>query len=379
MLEKTLILREALPGAEVLRVSGVPAVRFKDEVLLFKQVTYLGRPWESFKKRIQIPHSWIEAEAKARRRGLDVRFVGIYRHDDVTILVDFDPTTYVQRKANNSAAHVSTNDLYQAWTLGTFSRQDSRGNRLTSVRADRFRAYLNGETRQEQPAIDVFRGLNSSMLYRGQLKAMRAIAEMDADEWPDRYQGEWPGFYLEYRLDSFVRSQGLTKWVAFQKIKRKGELDYDLLVHERDGSTFFGDLKASSTDRKEAPGNDAADLRRCIEEYGRFWYVVYEHETWLSKHHGDTDTITWNTWRRDQGKWPAGKDFDPLSYGSRFKGAVDFNAMFVLEVNPANIDVVLGDFHQGRQPGGASRAIKVMIKKTNIENFLVFSERRLDL
>lgn len=374
--DKVDILKAALPGAQQSEVAGVRAVRFQDHVILYKQVTYLGHPWESFKKRIQIPKSWLGAYEDAMREGLDPRFVGIYRYGDVVVIVDFGPETYILRKANNSAAHVATNDLYQAVTLGIFSREDSRGNRLTSVRADRFAEYLAGAAKQEQPGIEVFRRFNEHMLTRGRLESLSAVREMDAVMWPDRYQGEWPGFYLEFSLDRFVRERDLDEWVAFQKSKRKGAFDYDLVLHERDRSTFFGDLKASNAERKEAPGNDAADLQRCIEEYGRFWYVVYEHDTWLSRNNGNRATVEWNEWKRARGVWPPKKEFDPLSYSTRFKEAVDFNGMFVLEVNPANIDVVLGDFHQGHQPGGAARAVKVMIRKRNIENFLLFSDRR---
>jgi hypothetical protein len=48
--------------------------------------------------------------------------------------------------------------------------------------------------------------------------------------------------------------------------------------------------------------------------------------------------------------------------------------MWILELNQANASLVLGDFKQGRQPNGASRALKVMIKKRNIDNFLIYSE-----
>lgn len=45
--------------------------------------------------------------------------------------------------------------------------------------------------------------------------------------------------------------------------------------------------------------------------------------------------------------------------------------MLVLEVNQTNFRVVLGDFAQGKEPDGAARALKVMIKKKNIDNFLI--------
>ena len=38
-----------------------------------------------------------------------------------------------------------------------------------------------------------------------------------------------------------------------------------------------------------------------------------------------------------------------------------------------SLPVVLGDFNQGRQPDGAPRALKVMISKRKIDNFLVAS------
>lgn len=375
--EKVQILLEALPGAEPTEIAGVRAIRHEGHLLLYKQVTHLGRPWPGFKKRIQIPMSWLAAERAARESGLTVHFLGIYRFGEVTIFVDFDPTTYVRRKANNSAAHVSTNDLYQALTLGIFAREDRRGNVLSSVRADHLRAHLAGEEAVGEPAIEVFRLFNAEMLSHGRLGWEDAVVPMAAAGWKDAFQGEWPGFYLEFRFDRFVRAHDLDRWAAFQKVKRRGAFDYDLVLHEEDGSAFFGDLKASNALNAEAPGNDDEDLRRCVADYGRFWYVVYEHETWKASANGDLATIAWNEWKWSAGHRPSRQgEMKPLSYRTRFKEAVDFNAMFVLEVNPSNIDVVLGEFRQGHQPSGADRALKVMIKKRNIENFLVYSHRR---
>ena len=51
--------------------------------------------------------------------------------------------------------------------------------------------------------------------------------------------------------------------------------------------------------------------------------------------------------------------------------------MMILEVNEANFHVVLGGFAQGKQQSGAARALKVMINKRNIDNFLIYSESSL--
>lgn len=371
--EKNDLLLAALPGASVDVYAGERVVRFENQVILKKQVTHLGKPWPTFKKRIQIPHKWLSVEQQARADGLVPRFIGIYRYGSVTIFVDFDPATYVQRKANNSAAHVATNDLYQAQTMGQFSRVDGNSNRLTSVRADELATYLRHGYRQTETRLDVLREFNAELLDGRRVDALEAVAEMHKVRWPDTFQAEWPGFYVEHRLDAFLKRESHSPIVEFQKIKQKGQFDFDLVFKKSGVIEYYGDLKASDVTKHESPGNDAGDVRRCVDETGRFWYVIYEHETWHSRDNGDVATIRWNTWRREVGHKGA-KDFNPLSYSSRFKEAVRFVRVIVLEINPANFHLVLGEFNQGRQQGGAERAVKVMIKKRNIDNFLIYSE-----
>ena len=83
-------------------------------------------------------------------------------------------------------------------------------------------------------------------------------------------------------------------------------------------------------------------------------------------------TIAWNEWKRSVGH-QARKEYNPLSYARKFKQSVRYVSMKILELNESNYGVVLGDFNQGRQPDGAARALKVMIKKRNIDNFLIYS------
>lgn len=370
---KNQLLLEALPGASVETYAGERVVRFGNQVILKKQVTHLGNPWPGFKKRIQIPFKWLEVERQASDAGLMTRFIGIYRYGTTTIFVDFDPTTYVRRKANNSAAHVATNDLFQAQTIGLFSRVDRNGNRLTSVRADELAGYLREGYVPRHPRIDVFRRFNAEFLGGSRLEALMAVQAMYADSWPDRFQGEWPGFYLEYRFDAFLRRHRLNDVAEYQKIKGKGQFDYDIVFRRGGDVAYYGDLKASNVDKHESPGNDAHNIRQCVEQFGRFWYVIYEHETTHARDNHNRATIAWNEWKRSVG-YRARKEYDPLSYASKFKESVRFVKMSILEVNEANFHVVLGDFAQGQQPDGAARALKVMIKKNNVDNFLIYSE-----
>ena len=371
------LLVGALPGASVETFSGVKVVRWGDQILLSKQVTYLGIPWESFKKRIQIPGTWIGVHHRARSEGLKPRFIGVYHYKDTTIFVDFDPQKYVDRGLNNSSAHVATNDLYQALTLGQFSRDDKNGNRITSIRPDELHTYLHAGFEEKSPHIDALDHFSMEFLDGTRIEWRSAVQAMYEASWPHVFQTEWAGFYLEFRLNAFIHQHNLDHLMIFQTEKRKGSYDFDLKFLDKGAIDHFGDLKASDVNKNEAPGNDKTNLLECLDEFGRFWYVIYEHETWKSKHNGDTATREWNTWRRDHGHEPQKGQFDPLSYSGRFKEAVLFNQVKVLEVNPANAGLVLSDFHQGRQYNqGKPRNPKKSIKKKDLENFLIYTRAR---
>lgn len=371
------LLLDALPGATLERIAGINVVLYDDHLILSKQVTHLGGRWEAYKKRIQLPPEWAPAYGQARNRGLTPRFVGVYHYDGTTIFVDFDPTTYVTHGLNNSSAHVATNDLFQAQTLGQFSRVDKNDNRLTSVRADQFNSYLRFGYEELNPHIDVLDRFTSEFLNGSKIEGLAAVQEMHAANWPDKFQNEWQGFYLEYRLDRFIRQHNLEHVMAVQKMKRKAEFDYDLRLLRNGATEHFGDLKSSAIGTSESPGNDEADFYDCLDEYGRFWYVIYEHQTWKGRDNGNLSTIAWNDWRRSVGHKQRKPGYDELSYWKKFKEAVLFNRVRVLEVNHANAGIVLaGGFQKGfkQADGVTDRNAKVNIMKKEIDNFLIYSK-----
>lgn len=373
---KNELLLEALPeGAKAEVYAGVRVVRFRDQLIFKKQVTHMGFPHPEFKKRIQIPHSWVAAHHQAEHDRLRPRFVGIYHYRDVTLFVDFDPHTYVRNKANNSSAWVYTNDLFQAQTHGQFSRQDKNGNRITTVRFDQFESYLQSGYEEQNPHLGVIENFSETFLDGAKISGLSAVQEMHAARWPDCFQNEWAGFYVEFRLSRYLREHDLTDLVEVQKEKRKGEFDYDLRLLNNGTLHHYGDLKASNIALNESPGNDKANFLRCLEQYNRFWYVIFEHETWHARDNGDLATIEWNDWRRSTGHVGRKKTYDPLSYASKFKEAVRFERVRILEVNQANVDLVFKDFQKGfAQPDGKPRKTKVSIKKKDIDNFLIYTK-----
>ena len=372
------LLVGALPGASVETYGGVKVVRWDSQILLSKQVTYLGNPWQSFKKRIQIPGTWIDVHDRARSEGMTPRFVGVYHYEGTTIFVDFDPQRYVDRDLNNSSAHVATNDLFQAQTLGQFSREDKNGNRITSIRPDQLHAYLRAGFEEKNPHIDALDRFSREFLDGTRIESLSAVQSMYEASWPEWTQGEWPGFYVEFCFNAFIQRHNLDHLMLYQKEKKKGAYDFDLRFLDNGVINHFGDLKASDVNVRVAPGNDEAKLRQCLDEFGRFWYVIFEHETWKSRDYGDTATREWNIWRRNHDhKQTKEPPFDPLSYWSRFKEAVRFDRIRVLEVNPANVSLVLADFKQGRQyEKGKPRNLKKSITKKNMDNFLIYTKSR---
>lgn len=368
------LLLEALPGARVEKFDDRWVVQFRDQILLTKQVTYMGRPWEAFKKRIQVPRYWLDIEQMGRASGKTVRFIGVYNYGSTTIFVDFDPSTYIRRSANNSAAHVSTNDLFQAQTLGQFSRRDRNGNRLVSVRSDQFANYLARGYEERNPHIEVLDRFSEHFLNGIKIDGLAAVQEMHLADWPDKFQNEWAGFYVEFRLNHYLTQNGLRHLVLVQKEKRREEFDYDLRFLDRGILTHYGDLKASNIAVENSPGNDSESFFRCLEETGKFWYVIYEHETWHGRDNDHTSTVAWNAWRRSVGHVSRNGVYNPLSYAGKFKEAVRFVGVKVLEVNRANAPFVLGEFQKNfKQPTGKPRKEKIMIKKKDIDNFLIYS------
>src|SRR5690554_2966297 len=80
--EKLQLFVDQLPGSYLEKIrldngSSQKYLRFQDHAILFKQITHLGKPWPSFKKRIQIPPRWSEAYDDISSLGLQVHFMGV--------------------------------------------------------------------------------------------------------------------------------------------------------------------------------------------------------------------------------------------------------------------------------------------------------------
>lgn len=365
-----------LPGAFYRREDGVRFVEFpvgtKTIIILAKACTYLGNPHPIFKKRIQIPRTWKEFTLKAEKeKNVEVRFMGVYHYKGLVIYVDFKKDPYLAREMHNSSAHVYTNDLLQALRQGVATRIDRNGNEITAIRSGELSGYLLGQAKSSYDRLfNIFRQFNSDFAFTQNLTAMDAIQEMRSAGWHQWRQAEWPGFYLEYKVSSFLKKNPqFNPYIVFTELKTPGSLDFDLKFPNDD---FVGDLKASSEDEKKTPGNDSDNIAKALLRYGRIWYVIYEHATVKDRDLPEKDFEATRFWNR-----LLGKD-DPLSYKGRMKHDVTFKRMFILELNPVNAGSILNDFLQGHQPTGEARKPKKLINKSTIDNFIVFSYAATD-
>lgn len=344
----------------------VYATAQKKYILLHRAVSYLGNPHPKFKKRVQLPHWYKEYYAEIKRKKLpyDVRFIGVYHYKGLIVFVDFIKDTYLKKTVHNSSAHIYINDLYQALTNGVFHKEDTFGNHIYTIHGQKLANYLCGKEIGQNILFSMFEIFNHGFTFGQWLKVLPTIKEMEKAKWPEWRQTEWPGWYLEYKFNQFTVDYKTSPHIIYSgqsnKKKQNGSFDFDIWFKK---SQFYGDLKASDIVAKEAPGNDQETFIECINMFGKFWYVIYEHETKKdSEENGYKDVRAYNKYMKK----------DELSYAKRLKTSVKFIKMTILELNRFNFHDALSEFNQGHQQDGTARNPKFMIKKKDIDNFVVF-------
>lgn len=340
----------------------------KQYILLHRAVSYLGGNGQHpiFKKRVQLP-SWYKdfcLAAKRNKLPYDIRFIGVYHYKGVVVFVDFEKDTYLKKKVHNSSAHIYINDLYQALTNGVFHKEDMFGNHIYSIRGNKLASYLDGKEIGQNILFSLFEKFNNGFTFGQWIKVLPTIKEMQQSGWPEWRQTEWPGWYLEYKFNQFTIDNNTAPLILYtgqsHKAKQDGVFDFDVWFKHHQ---FYGDLKASDITKTVAPGNDQSAFVECINMFGKFWYIIYEHETTKdTEENGYKNVRTYNRYMKK----------DELSYSTKLKTGVKFMKMTILELNRINYREALSEFNQGHQPDGSKRNPKFMIKKKDIDRFVVF-------
>lgn len=355
----------------------------KVEVLLLAAITYMGGNGQHpiYKKRMQLK-KWYKdiIEYYNDKPNYNVRFIGVYHYQSNIIFTEFIKDSYIKKKMNSSAAHVYTNDLYQAMKDGSFKRKDRNKNELVTIKYIKFKDYLDGNMREyNNDLFNIFAMFNDNDYFGKWISAKSAIPEMHENNWNKWKETEWPGWYLEFKIDNFIKEKCLENKILYvgSSHKKEGELDFDLWFNE---DNFYGDLKASDIIKKEAPGNDQQNFIECINKYDKFWYIIYEHNTVKDSAENNYEATRFRAnYLKEKNEWPKNKPFDELSYCKRMKNSIKFIKMYIIELNRINFRDVLSDFNQGKQPNGDPRKPKFKIPKNNIDNFIVYEQEFIQI
>ena len=336
------------------------------EYFLAGSVTYLSKPHPLFKKRYQLKlwHKDFYHEYKDKPN-VRIHLIGIYHYAGLVVFVEFRLEDYINRKLNSSAAHVYTNDIYQAVTNGVFEKRDRNDNRITAVVSRKFKDYLHGAAKGNQ-VFELFGKFNGEFSFNRWITASQAIVEMRDGKWYQWKGTEWPGWLLEFKLARFIDNENCQGVMAYiGNIKDSNMLDFDLFFRQ---DNYYGDLKASDIAHSEAPGNDQESVLEAISRFGKLWYIIYEHETIKDTTRGNEMAIA----RMNLIGKPYVKGQE-ISYASRMKHSVRFKRMRIFELNRVNMNEALSAFNQGHQPDGSARKPKFLINKQNIDNCIVYS------
>ncbi len=329
-------------------------------------ITYLSKPHPIFRKRYQLK-LWFKDFYKDYRDAPNtiIHLIGLYHYEGLIVFVEFELKDYIERKLNSSAAHVYSNDIFQAVTNGYFSKVDRNGNHITSISSRYFEQYLDGKVK-ENPLFELFKTFNTSFCFDKWISAKQAITKMKQGNWYQWKGTEWPGWFLEFEVAGFVsREHCETQMLYIGNLKDDSMLDFDLLFPK---DHYYGDLKASDINHSEAPGNDQEAVLNAINQCGRLWYIIYEHDTIK-----DTDRQNEMAIERMNLIGNQYRIGDKISYASRMKHSVNFRRMRIYELNRVNMNEALTVFNQGHQPDGSARRPKFLINKQNIDNCIVFS------
>lgn len=323
-------------------------------------VTYLGYPHPSYKKRVQLQRSFRDFYEENYRQRVKTLLIGVYTYGDVQLFCDFSVELYVQRCLNNSSAHVNIFDLQRALREGFARKTDFNGNQITifdAAHADEFLRWKFDGVLQKPDIIRVFDDFFSTL--KRDWYGIDCYNEMVAANYRNKFQPEWPGFYLEFQFEQYLQRRQLWDVVCYAQDKHRGGIDLDLYFP---GNGCYGDLKSHSIGSGAILGNDKDTILQLLQD-GPVYYIVCNHDTLMDRGCGGAVTRHWNQLQ--------GKE-NLSSYANKMKHSVHLRSYYILMLTKDNVQY-LRDFNQGHNSGASQlpRKQKIQIPIREIENFLI--------
>lgn len=298
-----------------------------------RNITHLGGDWGSEKKRIQVGTDFPNFYKSNKEANIETVLLGIYHyypdgHSGVTLFVCFSPNTYAARTTNNSAAHIHTVDLLNAYEKGVYRRLDRSGNELLVLDKINFIKHINcmrgaeevASIKNDREVLAYLGGMFDSLPKT--LIGIDCFKEMMAAKDAQRMnQGAWEGWYYEFFVERYLKNNPTDKILWWSK-KGSEQLDFDLKFTYQDW--FYGDVKSDDIN-KDVQGNLKDNIDFLVREKGgRLWYVAIDFTAEKDAAH---DFITTRWWNERLGK----KD-KPFSYGARMKYSISVKGFSIYEI-----------------------------------------------
>lgn len=354
-----------------------------------KNITYLGIPHPTFKKRIQISDDLQSFYRISVSNGYVPLLLGIYTYEGNLIFCDFNIEDYVVKKAHNSSAHVYTGDIAAATKNDIFQKEDFFGNKITVFSPNGIKAFFVDKLSNLEDYVPVVSSTINSSTIREAVRELTPVhsgfpnvilwkiwdffdkeskcwfgidcyREMMAADFNNKFQPEWVGFFYEYRFDKYIKANRIENLIRYEQNKKAGSIDLDLYFPT---IGQYGDLKAHSENSGAIQGNDWGTVQSILDANGHIYYVVCEHSTSKDSEHGFEVTRFWNMAQH--------KD-NLMSYSGKMKNRVILKKALVLDINAGN-RVHLTKFKQGVNSNGALRQPKIMVENDKLEHFLLAS------
>lgn len=346
--------------------------------LLVANITYLGHPWQPYKKRIQLKSYYPDYLVRNSKNRLRSFYVGIYHYEEVILFAVFDPATYESKKSHNSSAHVQTYDLQYAIKKGFYSKVDKNGNRISILTPKYFKNFI--ESKVGKAELD--EKLAYEDLIQDYLKAfvgtlpktwlgIPCYKEMTAAKDNNAKQGEWVGFYFEYRMKKYLADHP-TDVVRWNSDKRSTGIDLDVQFPKRDW--FYGDLKADAYG-KAIPGNSFDTMDEVIKNHhGRVWYINLGCKEEKDSDHEYQVSKFWDLLRGGKYKKAAYVGLKER-YGRRMKYSATPVVFQILNIDETALEILRKHpFKQGLNSDHKARKEKLQITKDIMDALCIYKK-----
>ena len=359
----------------VLKLDEKQYVLYDKLGLLVCNVTYLGHPHPTYKKRIQLKTYYLDYLIKNTKNGIKTLYVGIYTYNSTRLFVVFEPSTYAHKKSHNSSAHVFSINLQYAQKVGTFSKIDAFGNKVRVFNTYEFIRYI--KTLAGDELADPF-GENIMALitkrfgdFKGTIplvwKGVDCYKQLIASNDHNARQGEWQGWYFEYLFKKYL-SENRINDISWHADRTDGGVDLDIKF--ACGDWVYGDLKADQIN-SGILGNSLDTLDVVLRNHnGSVYYVCCLYKSEKDSDHNYVVTSFWNSLRDN----PYTSETDLRQrYGKRMKYSVTPVKLCVLKIDAIIYEILRKTpFAQGVNSDGNERKPKLKVNKDMISALSVF-------